>query len=187
MTKLPLVAICILLLPVGSAGSPDAPEIADGEGEIQLTSAGLNLPAPEIDIRAVWLSSNATHVVIHWRIANLSERSTGSSGAVYALTYEDEDASFGLIEARRTEEQWRFRWLFVPADESSPSSATVTGVVDDGLEVHVPKTLIVGTMYELQASTILLTRSTTGGHSGGGTVWFRDSAPEAGDRPEFTP
>lgn len=181
-----LIVAFILLVPVCLAGSASNPEILDGGGEAMLDSSGfVSVAVPEIDLRRVWLESASGNVTVTWEVADLSAETVPGSGAVYTLTYRDDVASFGVFQAFRSNEGWRFTWARFP-HAGSPDAKELRGHIEGNTIVtSIDGAQLQGVMTRLVAGSLLLLEKPGGGYHGGGSAWLRDTAPDAGYGRDF--
>lgn len=177
-----LVLVASLLAPLVYGGSVEEPEIRDDVNEVtlQLRLGGVDVSAPEVDFSAVWFEANATHLTVSMKVLDLSHRAVPGEGFVMGVTFVNEEYSFADVKAEYFPSHG---WIFLfSRDERAGGSIAdyITGTVDEEqstVTLEVPCTYLTSPLTQVVASSILVAPKPTGGHTGGGVIWFRDVAP----------
>src|SRR5581483_4278500 len=184
--RVPLVVLLALLLvaPMAHAGDQSGPDITDGsfptDPALMALRGDTTAGAPEIDIQAVWLSTNATDVTVTWEVLDGTHRLQANETILYSLAFDCGTRTYTLD----VEENPDGRSYGHLQGVNSVVNVTFDGnLITAGTgRAYFP----CATLTHLHASSILLLQTSPTTWWGGGTVWRRDVAPAQGYGRDFT-
>lgn len=176
--RLWLVAILMAAAPLAGAGSASEPDIEDPARDVAVQMGFVNVPAPEIDLLAVWVEpANATTLSTTFRVLDISHRVDADERFSLAVSFTNAEyasASIGVTISPdgvvggflgRTHSG---NHIVADADVAlDPQAGTV--------RVDIPRDLVTSTMLNAKASGIV----TLSGPAGAlpSNVGLRDWAP----------
>lgn len=178
-----LVAILLLVIPLASAGTPEDPEIADSQGDLELHPdyGAVNVARPEIDILKIWLERSEEEVRVNFIVLDLGEETLSDQYLGFSLSsLADDGTEFYVQVTRDPAGRWSFVAVRAPRG-GEQSYEEVAGYVDPTtglISAAVPSAFFPPPAAVLRGSSIIYTAGPLGDLPK--TVWFRDWAPDAG-------
>ena len=183
-----LLALLVLCSGVAAAGSSGSPDIEDPAFDLT-TDRVWGIPAPEVDLRAVWWTVEDGTARVSFRVEDLSQRTLVDEALHYGLRGWNQEYRRVAVEAHYLP-NFPGQWLFVVSgcNEGPCDSLIVEGSVDEAanvVSVAFPASFLKSDVECTVASTILMARAGLGRYWGGGPFWLRDHAPDGPCGPTF--
>ncbi len=188
--RLPVVVLALLvLLPLVHAGTQADPEIVDSPPLLDAAYGALRgdttLDAPEINLVAAWFDMNETTIEVTWEVVNASHRFKSPEALGFSMGFDCNGTLLGVDAYVQESPNFIGGTLeFYPAH----LQASVDGNL---IHVEVPRSALAAvgcsTVLRHTIASSLLAISTTDPNfkSGGGSLWFRDRAPDVGYGRDF--